>query len=162
MTHETEMSYMETPIVKQTSYKEKSAGFWIRFFAFIMDSLIITALVGLVINPVFFVTGLSTDSSYWYAPITVLSAVIYYSYFVVMTLVFQQTLGKMIFGLRVVKLDGQKPKVMDVLFREWIGRFISNFLFILYVFVAVLPKNQGLHDYFADTYVVHEGVYVEQ
>jgi uncharacterized RDD family membrane protein YckC len=43
-----------------------------------------------------------------------------------------------------------------VLFREWIGRFISASIWILYAIVAFLPKKQGLHDLFADTAVVHE------
>ena len=33
---------------------------------------------------------------------------------------------------------------------------------LLYVLVAILPNNQGLHDYFADTKVVHEKIYVEK
>ena len=33
---------------------------------------------------------------------------------------------------------------------------------LLYVFVAILPDNQGLHDYFADTKVVHEKIYIEK
>ncbi|HJH10576.1 MAG TPA: RDD family protein [Metalysinibacillus jejuensis] len=162
MINETDLSYVEAPMVAHEQYVAKEAGFWIRFFAFIFDNLVITALIGLLVNPVFYLLGLSFDSSAWYAPITVLSAIVYYGYFVGMTFVFQQTLGKMVFGLRVIKLDETKPTLLDILFREWIGRFISNFILLLYVFVAILPKHQGLHDYFAETYVIHEGVYTKQ
>lgn len=161
MTHETDMSYIETPVIKMDVYEVKAAGFWIRFFAFIIDSLLVVALTGLLVNPLFYLFGISFDDKLWYAPIVVASAVVYYGYFIIMTLFFQQTLGKMIFGLRVVKINGEKPKLLDIIFREWIGRFISNFIILLYIFVAILPKHQGLHDYFADTYVVHEGVYVK-
>ena len=42
------------------------------------------------------------------------------------------------------------------MFREWIGRFISGTIIILYVVVGFLPKKQGIHDLFADTTVIHE------
>lgn len=62
----------------------------------------------------------------------------------------------MVFGLRVVDLKGEKLTWGTILFREWIGRFISATIFVGYVIVAFLPKKQGLHDLFADTSVVHE------
>ncbi|MER2059482.1 MAG: RDD family protein, partial [Niallia sp.] len=43
-----------------------------------------------------------------------------------------------------------------ILFREWIGRFISGSFIILYALVAFLPKKQGIHDLFADTTVIHD------
>ena len=79
-----------------------------------------------------------------------------------MTKFLGQTLGKMVFGLRVVSVKHETLSWSDVIFREWIGRFISNIFKLLYVLVAILPDNQGIHDYFADTKVVHEKIYVEK
>ena len=143
-----------------TNYELKTAGFWVRFWAFILDGLVISAVVGIVVNPIFYLMDWSLNESVWYAPISIISAILYYCYFVFMTKCFGQTLGKMAFGLRVVSLKHDKLKWSDVLFREWIGRLISNIIMPLYVFVAILPDNQGIHDYFAETTVVHEKVYV--
>ena len=73
-----------------------------------------------------------------------------------MTKFFNQTLGKMVFGLKVLTIENKKPNWSTILFREWIGRFISGTIFILYLVVAFLPKKQGIHDLFADTTVIHE------
>lgn len=145
----------------QEHYEQKTAGFWMRFWAFALDSLIVLAIIGLLVRPVFYVTGWEMDSFTWYAPYAISSAIVYYSYFVVMTYYFGQTIGKMIFGLRVVSVDGVKPSFMDILFREWIGRFICNSFMLLYFVVVFLDKHQGLHDYFADTMVVQEDVFVK-
>ena len=155
---------IETPTVsmKETHYQLKTAGFWVRFWAFLIDTLVISAIIGITINPLFYVMDWSLSDSSWYAPITIISAVMYYLYFVLMTKFLGQTLGKMVFGLRVISAKHEKLSWSDVLFREWIGRFISNFIMLLYVLVAFLPDNQGVHDYFADTKVIHENIYVEK
>lgn len=143
-------------------YALKTAGFWVRFWAFLVDVLIITAIGGILVNPIFYVMDWSLSESVWYAPISIISAIVYYSYFVLMTKFFGQTLGKMALGLRVVSLKHDKLTWSDVLFRDWIGRFINNVFVPLYILVAILPDNQGLHDYFAETTVVHEKIYVEK
>ncbi|MGE7092115.1 RDD family protein [Lysinibacillus sp. NPDC048646] len=143
-------------------YALKTAGFWVRFWAFLLDSLIISAIVGILINPIFYLMDWSLSETVWYAPISIISAIIYYGYFVLMTKFLGQTLGKMACGLRVVSLKHDKLTWSDVLFRDWIGRFISNIFMPLYIFVAILPDNQGLHDFFAETTVVHEKMYVEK
>ncbi len=148
-----------TPTV-MTNYQLKTAGFWVRFWAFVLDGLVISAIIGIAVNPIFYLMDWSLSESVWYAPISIISAVLYYCYFVLMTKFFGQTLGKMALGLRVVSLKHDKLQWSDVLFREWIGRLISNIFTPLYILVAILPDNQGIHDYFAETTVVHEKVYI--
>ncbi|OEC00227.1 hypothetical protein GY31_20320 [Lysinibacillus sphaericus] len=148
-----------TPTV-MTNYQLKTAGFWVRFWAFVLDGLVISAIIGIAVNPIFYLMDWSLSESVWYAPISIISAVLYYCYFVLMTKFFGQTLGKMALGLRVVSLKQDKLQWSDVLFREWIGRLISNIFTPLYILVAILPDNQGIHDYFAETTVVHEKVYI--
>ena len=104
----------------------------------------------------------SLSDSVWYAPISIITAIFYYSYFVLMTKFFGQTLGKMVFGLRVISLKHDQLTWSDVLFRDWIGRIINNIFMPLYILVVILPENQGLHDYFADTTVVHEKIFIEK
>lgn len=152
---------MDEPITNKI-YALKTAGFWIRFWAFLIDGLIISAVGGILVNPIFYLMDWSLSETVWYAPISVISAILYYSYFVLMTRFFGQTLGKMIFGLRVISLKHENLTWSDVLFRDWIGRIINTVFMPLYILVGILPNNQGLHDYFADTTVVHEKIYIEK
>ena len=98
---------------------------------------------------------LSLSEANMFAPAAIITAIVFYGYFVLMTKYFGQTLGKMVFGLRVVSLNDEKLNWSTILFREWIGRFISGTILILYIVVGFLPKKQGIHDLFADTTVVH-------
>ncbi|MEY9978115.1 RDD family protein [Lysinibacillus sp. RC79] len=152
---------IDKPITNK-NYALKTAGFWIRFWAFLLDGFVITAIGGILVNPIFYLMDWSLSETVWYAPISIISAIFYYSYFVLMTKFFGQTLGKMIFGLRVISLKHEKLTWSDVLFRDWIGRIINSIFMPLYILVAILPNNQGLHDFFADTTVVHEKVYIEK
>ena len=151
-------------IVKEIEvYEEKAAGFWIRFWAFLIDSLVILAIVGIVINPIFHLMNWSFDDSIWYRPIVILSAVVYYAYFILLTKLWSQTIGKMIFGLRVKKDNGEPMDWMSVLFREGVGRFISNtFLKLPYLIVVFTPKHKAIQDFVADTTVVHEEVFLKK
>lgn len=141
--------------------EEKTAGFWMRFWAFVMDILVVSALVGVIINPVFHLFDWSLSEIHWYSPMTIISGVIYYAYFVVTTKYWQQTVGKMIFGLRVKGKYSEKLDWPTILFRELIGRLISNKLPIIYFMVAFMPKNNGLNDIIADTKVVQEKVFIK-
>lgn len=132
------------------------AGFWMRFWAYLLDLIIIGSIERLLINPIFRGLGIELHDSSMFAPISIVTAIIFYAYFVLMTKFFGQTLGKMVFGLKVIDLNGKKLSWGTILFREWIGRFISTTVWITYVVVAFLPKKQGLHDLFADTTVIHE------
>jgi uncharacterized RDD family membrane protein YckC len=132
------------------------AGFWMRFWAYLLDLLVIGSLNGIVVYPIFRALDLSLNKANMFAPVSIVTAIIFYVYFVLMTRFFGQTLGKMVFGLRVISLQGQKLSWGAIIFREWIGRFISGTIIILYVVVGFLPKKQGIHDLFADTTVIHE------
>ncbi len=156
-----ESSLEQNTIKIVNQYEEKTAGFWIRFWAFAIDSLIVSAIVGILVKPIFYLFDWSLSESNWYAPMTIISGIFYYCYFVITTKIWNQTVGKMIFGIRVKSLNGEKLDWLTVLFREVIGRFISNTIPIIYVMVAFMPKNNGLQDLIADTTVVHEKVYIK-
>ncbi|WP_419956423.1 RDD family protein [Neobacillus niacini] len=131
------------------------AGFWMRFWAYLLDLIVIGSIERLIINPLFRIFEIPLVEFNMFAPISVASAVIFYLYFVLMTKYFHQTLGKMVFGLRVIDLKSDKLSWGTILFREWIGRFISATIVIGYIVVAFLPKKQGIHDLFTDTSVIH-------
>ncbi|MDN3018222.1 RDD family protein [Paenibacillus sp. BSR1-1] len=131
------------------------AGFWMRFWAYLLDLIVIGSIGRILIKPVFRVLDLSLSEWNMFAPISIASAVIFYLYFMLMTKYFDQTLGKMVFGLKVIELNKEKLTWGTILFREWIGRFISATTIVGYLIVAFLPKKQGIHDLFTDTSVIH-------
>nr|WP_240628766.1 RDD family protein [Bacillus salacetis] len=127
-----------------------------RFWAYLLDLIVISSIGRLVVYPIFIALDLSLIKDDMFAPISILSAIIFYGYFVLMTKYMGQTLGKMAFGLKVTRLDGRSLDWGTVLFRELIGRFISATIIILYIVVAFTNKKQGIHDLFADTTVIRE------
>jgi uncharacterized RDD family membrane protein YckC len=131
-------------------------GFWMRFWAYLLDLIVISSIGRLIVYPIFRALDLSLVKDDMFAPISILSAIIFYGYFVLMTKYMGQTLGKMAFGLKVIEMDGKRLKWSTVLFRELIGRFISASILILYIVVAFTNKKQGIHDLFADTTVIRE------
>lgn len=145
-----------TPPPKKEVPMIRYAGFWMRFWAYLLDIIVIGSISNLLVEPIFMVFNWSLHETNMFAPIAIVNAVIFYAYFVLMTKLLGQTLGKMVFGLRVIDLEGKKLAWSTVLFREWVGRFISTTIWITYAIVGFTPKKQGLHDLFADTTVIHE------
>lgn len=156
-----EQSNSQQVMMKRTdSFEHKPAGFWIRFWAYIVDMLILSSIGMLLIKPIFRLLSLELNDSTWYAPITLITALLFYAYFVLMTKFLSQTVGKMIFGIKVISKDKKSLSWGTVLFREWIGRLISVIpLNLPYLAVAFTPKKQAIHDMIADTLVIHEAVY---
>lgn len=84
------------------------AGFWMRFWAYLLDLIVVSSLERLLINPLFRMLDISLTEFNIFAPITIASAVIFYLYFVLMTKYFNQTLGKMVFGLKVIDIKNDQ------------------------------------------------------
>lgn len=143
-------------------YEHMPAGFWVRFWAYLIDLIVVASASSILVKPIFLLVGAETASSAWYAPYAIVTAVIFYGYFVLMTKFFNQTIGKMIMGLRVISLADDKLTWGTLLFREWIGRFISATILPLYWIVGFTRLKQGVHDFIADTTVIHESSYRKQ
>lgn len=144
------------------------AGFWIRVAAFIIDLMIVYAmifLVGLIVSGIFVANGgASLFDEENPTGIVVLVSLIYLvllvgvvSYFAIMESSDKQaTLGKMAVGIKVGKSDGAK-----ISFANAIGRYFSKMLsgmilYIGYIMVGFDEKKQGLHDKIANTYVFYK------
>ncbi|ELH4341753.1 RDD family protein [Staphylococcus pseudintermedius] len=133
------------------------ADFGRRFLSYIIDLAILWGVTQIVLNPIYGLTGIDSWKL-WIDKFSLghmLDVLIYFGYFVLMTKYFQQTVGKMIVGIKVYHRKLTRLNWSDVLMREWIGRIISNVFFGLpYLAVLFTPKHIGVHDYFADTVVV--------
>lgn len=134
------------------------AGFWMRFWAYTFDLIIVFSISGILLSPLKLMNnGATIPISAWTLN-GILASLVFYIYFAWMTKQLGQTLGKMIFGLKVVRIDEQPLLWKDLLFREVIGRFIYQvffFMHILYVIVAFNKEKQGIHDMVGNTKVIH-------
>ena len=83
--------------------------------------------------------------------------VILYGYYVVLETLFGATVGKLMLGLRVIKVSGARYDLGAALLRNLL-RFVDSFPFGLYivglVFIAATEKKQRLGDIAAGTAVV--------
>ncbi|WP_213423532.1 RDD family protein [Bhargavaea massiliensis] len=140
-------------------FQHAYAGFWIRFWSYLIDLIVLGSLSMLAVRPMFRLAGLEIAPGAWYAPYNLLTAAIFFLYFILMTKYFGQTVGKMVTGIRVIRRDGGRLDWKTVLFREWVGRYFSKTLMVLYLVVGFTPKKEALHDYIADTLVIHEERY---
>ncbi|MCM3086384.1 Uncharacterized membrane protein YckC, RDD family [Bhargavaea ginsengi] len=140
-------------------FQHAYAGFWIRFWAYLIDLIVLGSLSMLAVRPLFRLAGLEIAPEAWYAPYNLLTAAVFFLYFILMTKYFGQTVGKMVTGIRVIRRDGGPLDWKTILFREWIGRYFSKTLAVLYLVVGFTPKKEALHDYIADTLVIHEERY---
>lgn len=138
--------------------EERNVGFWLRFVAYIIDIFLISSINGILLSPLLFINeGMPVEISLWTLN-GLLALVIYYGYFALMTKTFQQTLGKMIVGIKVVQDDLNLLTWQDVIYREIIGRILHNVFFILklmYLVVAFTKEKQGIHDMIGNTRVVY-------
>ena len=132
------------------------AGFWQRFIAYIIDLIVVAAITGLfntiTMNYMNVSIKLSLIGEY-----TISFLIVSFTYFILMTYYFSQTLGKVIMKIKVETNKGEKLSWSDVIYREAVGRILTTVVFYTpYLLVGILPKKKGLHDYIADTVVVKE------
>jgi len=143
------------------------AGFITRLFAWIVDQLIIFGLswlthyIGNFVIESFSFTN-PTYEGLMQITIYLVNIVIFWVYFIGSWMVSGQTLGKSLFGLRVVRTDGKRVK-----FRNAFVRFITTwisalFFFMGYWWVLFDKKRQAWHDHLAGTYVVYSETWEER
>ena len=139
------------------------AGFWIRLVAWIADIVCLflatIALAVLVLTTIWFGGRLGGEindqvmalAGYSSAIIVMTSGFLYFTLFVGSR---GQTPGKMLFGLSIVRVNGEEMTYGRACLRSlcWI---ISLLLFSVgFLMIAFTRQKQGLHDMLAGTYVV--------
>jgi uncharacterized RDD family membrane protein YckC len=143
------------------------AGFWRRFGAYIIDTVILNALslgigavTGLGISAADNATDIETFkyffSSYFliYFALSTVATMLYWGLFESSPL--QATPGKMVLGIKVTDIDRNR-----ISFWRAVGRYFSKILSGLilgigYLMIAFTEKKQGLHDIMAGTLVVNK------
>lgn len=138
------------------------AGFFVRLIAFAIDSLLAGLVMFTVKSPfsmaaVSGVKFLEANFIFHYSFLDVLDYVSVAAYFVLLTYFTHTTPGKMAMKLEVITID-KEWTLLNVIYRETVGRFFSSLLCAGYFAVLVSQKKQGFHDMLCDTYVVYKGV----
>lgn len=124
-------------------------GFWIRFAAAIIDSIIISIPAAILAALLF---GVSTGSP-GYNIFWILIGWIYYAY--LESSPDQATLGKRALGLVVTDVNGNRLDFTRASIR-FVGRLVSGaILGIGFLLIAFSDRKQGLHDMIAGTLVVY-------
>jgi uncharacterized RDD family membrane protein YckC len=149
------------------------AGFWLRFFALLIDNVILGLGFVLVLIPLIFLTGLHEVLAQFHpdeelndAGIFVLmgfvfllataSLVLTWLYHALMeSSEWQATLGKKALGLVVTDMAGQRVSFARSTGRHF-GKIITNMvpLFIGYIMAGFTAKKQALHDMLAGCLVL--------
>ncbi len=141
-------------------------GFWVRSMAMAMDSVILLLLMAIfvVLGFLSLSMGVTGDRDIpilrqvlIVLPITLpLGLALMLSYFTFFHGTWGQTIGKMIFGLRVVRTAGH-PLTFSRAFARALGYFPSALPFFLgFFWVALNSDKRSWHDAFTDTMVIRE------
>ena len=163
------MQLMATRVRKE-SYTVDYAGFWVRFWALFIDTLILVGIVFLYNG----IWGLASGTGFWGGEVTdplepgavassgsslwAVSSSILFLMFIAYFILFWrwrgQTLGKMVMRIRIVHFDGTGIGWGGAVMRL-LGYIISIMLVLTGFFWVVIDvRRQGFHDKIADTFVI--------
>jgi uncharacterized RDD family membrane protein YckC len=149
------------------------AGFWLRFLAFMMDSVVMGIGFVLVLIPLIFLTGLGSLLSRFHPDqelddagiffiigaaflVATLSLVLTWLYHALMeSSEWQATVGKRLLGMVVTDMAGQRVSFGRSTGRHF-GKIITNMIpaLIGYIMAGFTEKKQALHDMMAGCLVL--------
>lgn len=139
------------------------AGFWKRFLACLIDTVIVTVamfVLGFALGFFFAWLGLLQDeqSEFFIGMVlNLLGLILGVLYFVVMESSSRQaTFGKALLGIKVTTTDGEQLTFWRAVGR-YFGKILSGLIFCIgYLMVAFTEKKQGLHDLMSGCVVVNK------
>jgi uncharacterized RDD family membrane protein YckC len=153
-------------VIEPERYQDPSeivgATLGVRFFARLIDGLLLSFVLSLVILPLFFSDTSLTDSVGGFSASTItaaaLSALLSIGYYTFLESARGQTIGKMVLGLRTIGPDGGNPTVEEAFKRNlWYALGIIPVVgglaqlgaaILIAVTVSSSPMNVGWHDDF--------------
>lgn len=143
----------------------KYGGFWVRFLALIIDSIIISLVFSPILDAIFPAKEVpfnwhfmdqELNSKYLYSSSSGVRNVIFMIYSILMLYYYNTTLGKMVLGLKITNEEGKKPELLNLVIRETIGKFLSAIIILLgFITAGFDSKKQAWHDKLAKTYIVY-------
>jgi uncharacterized RDD family membrane protein YckC len=168
---------MET---NQTIYEQEQkpveyAGFWWRFLAHIIDSIVISFVSWIFILPILAIFGISLyslkqsgfdtdDPMMFMGPFMMaimtmvfISTLIKWLYFAIMeSSRHQGTVGKLVLKIKVTDTSGQRVSFARATGR-YFGKILSGMIIMIgYIMAGFTERKQALHDILANCYVIKE------
>jgi len=143
------------------------AGFWLRFVAYIIDTILLNivalcfgAIVGFVAGLLISLVdrdALQSGIFVLQCIVVVIVLVLVWLYFAMMeSSVYQATLGKMALGLQVTDRQGNRIGFARASGR-FFGKIVSGMILLIgYMMAGWTERKQALHDMLADTLVVRK------
>ncbi|MCY4582455.1 MAG: RDD family protein [Chloroflexi bacterium] len=139
-----------------------------RFIAFVIDAIVLIVIVG-VLSAIGIVEFAASEEAS--TTDSLIQAMIVVGYYVILTVAFGATLGKMAMGMKVVDRDGNKAGAGPVLIREIVARALGTLLtvvvgagignlvgaavgIVIVIMILFDERRQGLHDKIGGTFVV--------
>ena len=145
-----------------TSWRGDPAGIASRAVAFTIDAIVISIAVSGTLFATHAVVdvldpdrtaSLSTAESFLSVGFVV--GVVSFLYFTVSFWLFGQTVGKLTMGIRVVRADGERPRLGQSALRTF-AYTISSILMLGFLAIAVSRQRRAWHDHIARTWVVYD------
>jgi len=147
------------------------AGFLIRFVAYLIDSIIIGIIGGILMMPamVLYFAAIflssSDDSNIAFLLIAVIFMLLtvlieivvvalYYAWFESSR--YMGTPGKILLKLKVTDANGNRISLVTALLRFILKTILNNFFWIGSLFILFSDKKQGIYDLLLNTYVIKE------
>jgi uncharacterized RDD family membrane protein YckC len=133
------------------------AGFWLRFVAFFIDSMLIGLITVPLLMSIYGVGYLTDETRGWFGGTA--EVLISYVLPAVLTIVFwrykQATPGKMLLSMRIVDAETLEPMTMG----QSIGRYFAYIPAFMVFFLGLFwigwdSRKQGWHDKLARTVVI--------
>jgi uncharacterized RDD family membrane protein YckC len=127
------------------------AGFWRRFVAYVIDSILIGVVIGILAA---ILSGSDTGVALTYL-IGALGGLVYYA--AMESSAYQATVGKIALGIQVTDLEGNRVSFLRALGRNLAKILSAIILYIGFIMAAFTARKQALHDMIASTLVVKKG-----
>lgn len=161
---------LDEPVVKPYTYTPgggggggEYAGFWLRFVAMILDTIILGCLIGIPLGilQIMAIGGLEQlaqpqpigQTLFWNALGQVVTIVVFAAF---EASPWQGTPGKKILRLRVTDLDGDRLTFLRAAGRN-AGKIVSGIILLIgYIMAAFTERKQALHDIMAGCLVVRD------
>ncbi len=144
------------------------AGFWIRFLAVLIDTVVLLFIMLPIVALIYGVNYNSTElsvqnMSYWASSFSIEGTenlLLNYLFPALIVLLFwiykSATPGKMITKLTIVDAKtGKKPRLFQFLLR-YAGYFLSSIFLLGFIWAAFDKRKQGWHDKIARTVVIKD------
>ncbi|MDI6766199.1 MAG: RDD family protein [Bacteroidota bacterium] len=163
---------METQILQQPIPQRpvfSYAGFWKRFAAYIIDQIIISILAFVIVIPFLAMVGLSLWSedldlseNFIFAIISAYFSIILFIvigqwlYYALMESIKGATLGKMVLGIIVTDMQGNRISFGRATGRYFAKIISSLILSIGYIMAGFTQQKQGLHDIITGCLVINK------